>query len=95
MGTPLNDESGLFYRRKVGKGLCLILLFFYGAPLLAEELEPLDEDFLMFVGEWADEQGDIQAPESLEVLLPKLGREMTTDRRDTGGEETLEELSDG
>ncbi|QFT55750.1 hypothetical protein [Microbulbifer sp. THAF38] len=93
MVTPLNDGSGLFLKRKAGRGLCLILLF-CGAPLLAEELEPLDEDFLMFVGEWADEQGDIQASEALEMLLPKLESEGVTDRQGTEDRETREELRD-
>ncbi|MCO1334046.1 hypothetical protein MO867_06790 [Microbulbifer sp. OS29] len=33
----------------------------------AEESEPLAEDFLLFVEEWADEQGDIVMPEDAEL----------------------------
>ncbi|USD22834.1 hypothetical protein MJO52_06765 [Microbulbifer variabilis] len=93
MGNPPSDEKVLFTKKSIAKGLFYTVLFFT-APLLAQDLQPLDEDFLMFVGEWADEQGDIQAPEALEMLLPKPEKPAITGRPNTGGGETHEELSD-
>ncbi|WP_444910135.1 hypothetical protein [Microbulbifer sp. TRSA005] len=93
MGNPPSDEKVLFPKKSIAKGLFYTVLFF-AAPLPAQDLQPLDEDFLMFVGEWADEQGDIQAPEALEMLLPKPEKPAITGRPNTGGGETHEELSD-
>lgn len=40
-----------------------------------EQQEPLDEAFLIFLGEWADEEGNWLAPSELEGEQPQLERE--------------------
>ncbi|MFA0810619.1 hypothetical protein [Microbulbifer epialgicus] len=62
-------------------------LILAGASGLAAEVESPEEDFLLFLGEWTDDQGDVLVPEESDLWLEKPQGEVRRWRRvDEGGE---------
>jgi len=68
MGIPLKG-------RRV---FCIALLLC--GEVRAGEMAPLEEDFLLFLGEWADEQGDVLVPEESDLWLGKSQSEVRWQR---------------
>ena len=58
-----------------------------------EQQNPLDEAFLIFLGEWADEEGNWLAPSELEGEQPQLERE--SEKAPENKRAPQEEVEDG
>lgn len=73
-----------------GRRVFCITLLLCGV-VRAGEMEPLEEDFLLFLGECADEQGDVLVPEESDLWLAKPQSGVRWQRQYSEDGETREE----
>ncbi|WP_020411788.1 hypothetical protein ACJJIG_01725 [Microbulbifer sp. SSSA007] len=83
MGTPLKEGKFLF-----------VVLLLCGVAVKGAEMEPLEEDFLLFLGEWVDERGDVLVPEESELWPESPQNEVRRQRHYDEGGSTREDQWD-